>query len=251
MLRLSTKLLLCTGALLAAFPAQALIITLQANLTRDQEPPSVGGNLPTLTCPPAQYPCPPVGPPHGGIDPRPTSFGTGTFVLITTAGAEGMSMTITVNNIDVGGPGINGGAVTAGGGTQTPNDANDDLVAAHIHVGAGVPGVSNSPVRWGFWGTPFNNNNNNDGNMALFAIPGVGGTFTGEWDAPEGNSTTLLAQIPDIVAGRAYVNYHTGQFPGGEIRGQLLVVSVVPEPGTLALLGLALVGVVGLRRHSS
>lgn len=246
MLRPTTKLLLGTGALLAALPAQALIITLQANLTRDQEPPSVGGNQPTLTCPPAQYPCPPVGPPHGGIDPRPTSSGTGTFVLITTAGSEGMSMTITVNNIDVGGPGINGGAITAGGGTQTPNDANDDLVAAHIHVGAGIPGVSNSPVRWGFWGSPFNNTDN-DGAMALSA--GVGGTFTGEWDALEGNSTTLLAQIPDILAGRAYVNYHTGQFPGGEIRGQLLVVSVVPEPGTLALLGIAALGFLGLRRR--
>jgi hypothetical protein len=30
-----------------------------------------------------------------------------------------------------------------------------------------------------------------------------------------------------------YVNIHSGQFPGGEVRGQLNP-TVVPEPGTLA-----------------
>src|SRR5688572_16120040 len=125
MLRLCAKILLCIGALAAASSAQALIITLEANLTRSQEPPSAGGDQPTLTCPPAVFPCTP--PPFGGVDPRPTSFGTATFVLITTGGSEGMSMTITVNNIDIGGPGIAGGTQTAGGGTQTPDDSNDDL----------------------------------------------------------------------------------------------------------------------------
>lgn len=39
-----------------------------------------------------------------------------------------------------------------------------------------------------------------------------------------------------LAAGAAYLNIHTSTFPGGEIRGFL----AVPEPGTLALLGLAL-----------
>ena len=45
-----------------------------------------------------------------------------------------------------------------------------------------------------------------------------------------------------VLAGNAYFNIHTSVFPGGEIRGQ-----VVPEPTSLALLGLA--GLTVLRRR--
>jgi hypothetical protein len=225
------------AALLIALPAQAVVIKLQATLERSQEPP------PTSTTTPITNP--------GGL-PRPESFGVGEFWLDITPGSENMLMVVTVRNIDVGGPGINGGAQLPGNGTQTPNDSNDDLVAAHIHVGTGVPGVSTSPVRWGFWGNPFNNNSLPlDGSMEVFTNA-VGGIFRGEWDGPEGNSTTLVAQLADILAGRAYINYHTGQFGGGEIRGQLLVVGEVPEPGTLALFGLGTLGlglVPALRRR--
>jgi len=92
------------------------------------------------------------------------------------------------------------------------------LIAAHIHAGPSVaPGV-NGPVVWGFFGTPFNDNNPDDHVVTPFGS-GAGGTFSNKWDAPEGNGTTLAAQVANIRAGRAYVNFHTAQFTGGEIRG--------------------------------
>jgi hypothetical protein len=45
------------------------------------------------------------------------------------------------------------------------------------------------------------------------------------------------ALIAGLNAGQAYVNIHDAEFPGGEIRGQL-----VPEPATWSFVGLALTG---------
>src|SRR5204862_2290996 len=102
-------------------------------------------------------------------------------------------------------------------GSQTA-DTNDNLANAHIHAGASVaPGV-NGPVVWGFIGSPFNDNNPNDAVVTPFGS-GVGGNFSGKWDAPEGNGTTLAAQLDNLKNGRAYINFHTAQFAGGEIRG--------------------------------
>ncbi len=132
---------------------------------------------------------------------RPASSGTAVFQF--NSGQTAMSFTATISNIDVGG--------------QTA-DINDDLTAAHIHAGASVaPGV-NGPVVWGFFGAPFNDNNPND-QVFFPTIGGVGGTFRGKWDAPEGNGTTLAAQLSNLRQGRAYINFHTKQFGGGEIRG--------------------------------
>jgi uncharacterized protein (TIGR03118 family) len=135
---------------------------------------------------------------------RPASFGTAKLQFNSTQTA--MTFSATINNIDL------GGAQTA--------DTNDNLTNAHIHAGAAVgPGV-NGPVVWGFFGSPFNDNNPNDQAFSPLSS-GVGGNFKGKWDAPEGNGTTLAAQLTNLRTGHAYVNFHTVQFGGGEIRGNI------------------------------
>src|SRR5688572_19045762 len=179
------------AALIGVSTSAAADIQFTATLTNDQEPGSV---IPTLTT--------------GGA--RPISFGTASFVL--NDAQTTLSFNATIFNIDV-------------TGTQTA-DTNDNLTAAHIHAGPNVPPATN-PVVWGFFGMPFNNNNPADGVVTPFAS-GVGGTFTGTWNLPEGQNTTLAAQLPNIFAERSYINFHTTQFGGGEIRGAILRV---PDAG--------------------
>jgi uncharacterized protein (TIGR03118 family) len=146
---------------------------------------------------------PPTNPTTSGGVRRPASFGTATLSL-NPAGTA-MKFTATINNIDF-------------NGMQTPADPNDNLTAAHIHAGPAVTPTANGPVVWGFFGSPFNDNNPND--QVFIPSPfGVGGTISGKWDAAEGNNTTLTAQLANIKEARAYLNFHTTQFGGGEIRG--------------------------------
>ena len=102
-------------------------------------------------------------------------------------------------------------------GSQTA-DPGDDLLAAHIHAAA--PRGTNAGVRFGFIGTPFNDTNPTDTVVTPFTN-GAGGTFFSKWDLTEGNNTTLAAQLPNILAGQSYINFHTRRFPGGEVRGQI------------------------------
>jgi hypothetical protein len=148
-----------------------------------------------------------------GGGPRPASFGDFTFVL--AADQSSLTLDGTVNNIDF-------------TGSQTA-DTNDNLTNAHIHASATVTPTTTAGVVWGFIGSPFNDNNPNDALVTPFAS-GVGGTVHAKWDLNEGNGTTLALQLNNILTGHAYINFHTAQFSGGEIRGNL------PEPSSMALL---------------
>jgi hypothetical protein len=90
----------------------------------------------------------------------------------------------------------------------TYQDLLGNTTAAHIHAPA-PPGV-NAPV---ILPLPLNPPSGTAGSIMLM-------------DAPLSE-----ANIQNILGGLAYVNIHTVQFPGGEIRGQ-----IVPEPSSLALL---------------
>src|SRR3954453_5952670 len=176
----------------------------------------------------AENPVPTLTTSTGG--PRPASFGTASFVLNDAQTA--MTMSVTIFNIDF-------------TGTQTA-DVNDNLVAAHIHASPTAT-TANAGVVWGFFGAPFNDNNPNDTVVTPFTT-GVGGTVTGKWDAPEGNGTTLTAQLPNILSGNSYINFHTTQFTGGETRGFL---QVVPEPSSTVLMSFGVAGLLGVGLYRS
>jgi hypothetical protein len=205
-----TLVYLAASILLLTAASTRADIIFTANLTVGQEPVING-----IT----------TGPGNEGVA-RPTPFGTATFVLNEAETA--LSMTATIFNIDV-------------NGLQTPDITNDNLTNAHIHAVGPNPAAPTFPVVWGFWGAPDNDLNAGPSEVLTPFASGVGGTFTSVWDVSEGNNTTLTAQIPSILAGLSYLNFHTVQNPGGEIRGALLIAQL-PEPGSMALLALALLG---------
>lgn len=195
MSRIATAALACLSLIGGAAQADTVFT---ANLTNSQENPPVTPTLVTGA-------------------PRPVSFGNATLTLNDAQTA--LSFQGTVFNIDF-------------TGSQSA-DPNDNLAVAHIHASAtSVPGV-NGPVVFGFIGSPFNDLTPMDVIVTPFAS-GVGATFSSIWNAAEGNNTTLTAQLGNILAGLGYLNFHTTQFPGGEIRGQ--IIPAIPEPETYALM---------------
>ena len=124
----------------------------------------------------------------------------------------------------------------AGAGTLTINNLvysglTANSTASHIH-GPGAPGVSAGVIY------PFS--------APMFVSGTTAGTINGTITLvtnPNATTYSLAQQIADLQAGLWYVNIHDGNFPLGEIRGQIVPV---PEPSSFALIGLGL-GVAALR----
>ena len=73
------------------------------------------------------------------------------------------------------------------------------------------------------------------------------GSISGTTSPSIGATTISASQAADLLNNLYYINIHTAQFPGGEIRGQVLSV---PEPTGIALAaGILTAGFLGRRRR--
>lgn len=109
---------------------------------------------------------------------------------------------------------------------------------SHIHCCVAVPGTGTASVAVTPGTLPGFPAGTTSGSYFAQIDLGVASSFTGGFLTLGGGTaagaTALL--LSSFAAGTAYFNIHTSTFPGGEIRGFIHV----PEPGTLALLGLGL-----------
>jgi len=106
-------------------------------------------------------------------------------------------------------------------------------VASGYHIHAAAPAGANAGVVVNLAAAPFLSLN--AGGSLLIGGNGVA--------TPNGSF------LSNLQASLAYINVHTAAFPGGEIRGQLIQVAVVPEPSTYAMLGAGLLAIGAIARR--
>jgi hypothetical protein len=164
--------------------------------------------------------------------------GFGTLTLLGAPGSFSLAYTVTIDGLDL-------GPLTDGDAGTSPSDSND-VTGFHIHNAA--RGV-NGGVVYGIFGPDHDVNNN----VSVTIHPNGSATIVGSWDPVDGNPAGNINTFGPTMAGLTpgqdaplYFNFHTVQFGGGAIRGQIVAV---PEPGTWALLIAGLAGLLVFRRR--
>ena len=150
----------------------------------------------------------------------------GTSVLTLNELSDGLSYSLTVSDLDLGANGL----IT--GRPQTP-DTSDDVTRIHIHNAARG---ENGAVVFSLFdtiapelGNELNIPGNQDDDLVVTLNDDGSVTLTGVWDEGDLANTALSEFVSDIrneVAGEdldLYWNVHTEEFPGGAIRGQLVI----------------------------
>jgi serralysin len=143
-----------------------------------------------------------------------TATGLGTVIFDSTAVAADYSFRIT---------GVDYGPAT-GRTPQTPA-TDDDVVSTHFH---NAPRGANGGVVFGQI-SPFHDNDD------LSIVPNADGSWSvsGRWETtdpttPANNIANFAGVLGSTAVGMEapfYFNVHTTEFPGGEIRGQLVAIS--------------------------
>ena len=159
-------------------------------------------------------------------------------------------------------PGNEPGALTGGTGGEiglgiTYDDVANLLNVANVGWGSsqGFIDLSSLANNSHIHATAANFGNDGTGNFkqtggVLFSLTRSsnavsGGTFT----SPSNTITLSAAQETDLLNGKYYINVHTANNGGGELRG-FLVVSPVPEPASVGLVALGALTLLRRRRSA-
>lgn len=122
-----------------------------------------------------------------------------------------------------------------------------NTTASHIHSATATPGAGTAMVATtvpSFPGFPLGvTSGTYDHTFDMTDLSSYNPAFVAANGGTAGSAEAAL--FASMAAGTAYLNVHTVEFPGGEIRGFLLPV---PEPSAFALLGTGALGLLALTR---